>query len=255
MSFIDLIKKKWHDLRKWYIETVELIAKLIKQILLSLPKAILGILGFFVFIFAAEKIGWWVLPIYIVLMFLALWVHSKFTKKKTDYMKDMDIDHFSKSEIEDSFRRIDAIIESNIFAPENDQHPLVRSAFIELLICLRDLMYKTEKYTSRVTFDDDIVKNVKKINDITDVIKYVRDALCHLDSDKHYLEKGNIKATYNVIRGKGTLVKINDYEQTSEFSDDLCFFFGSQRIYLKRHIIRAIEEVKSKFLPILESSS
>jgi len=162
----------------------------------------------------------------------------------------MTIDQFSKSEIEDSLHRIDAILESNIFAPEKDEHPLVRSAFIELLICLRDLMYKTENYSSRVTFDEDIVKK-EEINDITDVIKYVRDALCHLDSDNHYLEKGNIKATYNVIRGRGTIVKLNDYEQTSEYSDDLCFFFGSQRIYLQRHIIRAIEEVKSKLLPIL----
>ena len=167
---------------------------------------------------------------------------------------DMGLDTFSRSEIENSFGRIDAILNSKIFDQENDSHPLVRSAFIELLICLRDLMYKTEKYASRITFDDDCVKN-KKISDITDFIKYVRDALCHLDSDNHYLEEGNIKATYNIIRGKGTLLKTNDYEQTAEYSDDLCFFFGSQRIYLYRHIIRAIEEAKSKLRPIINVSS
>lgn len=166
----------------------------------------------------------------------------------------MEIDFFSKSEIEDSLSRIDLILKSNIFAPENSQNPLVRSAFIELLICLRDLMYKTEKYSSRIAFDDDIVKN-DNINDISDEIKYVRDALCHLDSENHYLEKGNIKATYNVMRGRGTLVKIKDFEQSSEHADDLCFFFGSHRIYLHRHIVRAVEEVKSKLLPILKSNS
>lgn len=75
-----MIEKKWHDLKDWYIEIVELFTELIKQILLSLPKAILGIIGFFVFIFATIKFGWWVLPIYIVLMFLAIWIHSKFIK-------------------------------------------------------------------------------------------------------------------------------------------------------------------------------
>jgi len=110
-------------------------------------------------------------------------------------------------------------------------------------------MYKTEKYSSRITFDDDIVKN-DSIIDITDVIKYVRDALCHLDSDNHYLEAGDIKASYNIIRGKGT-IKIGDFEQTSSYKDDLCFFFGNQRIYLNRHIVRAFEEVKLKLLPIL----
>lgn len=166
----------------------------------------------------------------------------------------MDLDTFSKSEIEDSLQRIDEILQSNIFSSKNNAHPLLRSAFIELLVCLRDLMYKTEKYSTRVTFDNDIIKN-ENINDITDVIKYVRDALCHLDSDNHYLEEGNIRATYNIIHGKGTLLKIGNYEQTSEHADDLCFFFGSQRIYLNRHIIPAIEEVKSKLLPILQSSS
>ena len=166
----------------------------------------------------------------------------------------MCIDHFSKSEIEDSIRRIDAIFQSDIFASANDAHPLVRSAFIEMLICLRDLMYKTEKYATRVAFDDDIVKS-DKINDITDVVKYVRDALCHLDSDNHYLEKGNIKATYNIMRGKGTIVKIGDFEQTSNYSDDLCFFFGSQRIYLHRHILRAFKEVKTKLIPLLNNNS
>ena len=166
----------------------------------------------------------------------------------------MDIDNFSKSEIEDSLSRVDEILKSKIFTPENIANPLVKSAFIELLICLRDLMYKTEKFSTRVAFDNDIIKN-DKINDITDVIKYVRDALCHLDSDNHYLEKNNIKATYNIMFGKGTVAKINDYEQTSEHEDDICFFFGSQRVYLNRHIITAIKEVKSKLLPLLEKSS
>ena len=80
----------------------------------------------------------------------------------------MDIDTFSKSEIEDSLQRIDEILKSNIFSSENNANPLLKSAFIELLVCLRDLMYKTEKYSTRVSFDNDIIKN-EKINDITDV--------------------------------------------------------------------------------------
>ena len=165
-------------------------------------------------------------------------------------MEVINIDHFSKCEIEDSLGRIDEILQSGIFLEKNHAHPLFKSAFIEVLICLRDLMYKTEKFSSRVSFQDDIIK-ADKINDITDVIKYVRDALCHLDSDNHYLEKGNIKATYNILRGKGTLMRCGDYEQTSEHEDDLCFFFGSQRLYFKRHIMRVIEEVKSKLLPTI----
>ena len=162
----------------------------------------------------------------------------------------MEIDFFSKSEIESSFNRIDAILETNIFHAENKKNPLLKSAFIELLVCLRDLMYKTEKYSSRISFDEDIVKN-DKVNDITDVIKYVRDALCHLDSDIHYLEEGDIKAIFNIIYGKGSILSVFDYVQESDYLDDICFFFGSQKIYLKRHILPAVEEAKSKLLPLL----
>ena len=165
----------------------------------------------------------------------------------------MAIEFFIKSEIEDDIKRITNILSSNILAKENSQSPLVRSAFIETLISLRDLMYKTEKYVSRIDFDNDVVQT-DKIKDITDLIKYVRDALCHLDSENHYIEHGNIKATYNIMHGKGTRLSIGDFKQESDYEDDTCFFFGSQKIYLTRHIIKAFEVAKDKLLPILNSS-
>ena len=79
-NFMNMIEKKWHDLKKWYIGIVELLSELIKHILLFLPKAILGIIGLLIFVFAAMKIGWWVAPIYIALLFLIAWIHSKFVK-------------------------------------------------------------------------------------------------------------------------------------------------------------------------------
>ena len=163
----------------------------------------------------------------------------------------MTIDFFTKGEILASIRRIEDLLASKIFSPENSESPLVRSAFIETLVCLRDLMYKTEKYAERLDFDDDIVRT-DKIKDVTDTIKYVRDALCHIDSDKHYIEKGNIRASYNIAYRKGRLLKNGDFEQASDYDDEVCFFFGSQKIYLKRHIIRAAKEAKRRLLPLLD---
>ena len=157
----------------------------------------------------------------------------------------MTIDFFTKGEILSSIQNIEKIIGCGIFAPENMGHPLLRAAFIALLIDLRDLMYKTEKYAGRIMFSDDVRTN-ENVRDVSDLIKYVRDALCHLDSNAHYLEPGNIRATFNVAFGKATLIKIGDFEQSSEYSDDICFFFGSQRIYLKRHVVRAFDEAKTK---------
>jgi hypothetical protein len=111
-------------------------------------------------------------------------------------------------------------------------------------------MHKAEKYASRISFDDDVIKT-EKINDITDVVEYVRDALCHLDSDNHYLEPGEKKATFSIIYGKGSVLTLFGYAQESYYPDDVCFFYGSQKIYLNRHILPAVEEAKSKLLPIL----
>jgi len=160
-----------------------------------------------------------------------------------------DIDFFTRSEIKRSIDRIQQLQDSGIFHLDNSGSPLVKSAFIEVLICLRDLMYKTEKYDKRIDFDDDIVKT-DDIKDITDTIKYVRDALCHLNSDNHYIEK-NCLASYNIVYGKGQMLNIGDSGQSSDYDDDVCFFFGAQKIYLVRHIVRAFGEAKKKLLPLI----
>jgi hypothetical protein len=165
-----------------------------------------------------------------------------------------DVDHWDKGEIKSAMGHIDQILGSGIFDPPNAGNPLFRAAFVELLINLRDLMYKAEKYAARISFTDDVTVT-QQVNDVTGLIKYVRDALCHPDSDNHYLEKGNIKATFNVIFGKGTLLKMGDFEQSNPHQDDTCFLFGSQRIFLQRHIVRAYEEAKSKLMPLLQNAN
>jgi hypothetical protein len=160
------------------------------------------------------------------------------------------LDFFEKSDIEQAISHINELLQCGIFQPENSQNALFRAAFIELLIALRDLMYKAQKHAARIAFDDD-VRKTDKVQDVSDLIKYVRDALCHPDSDNHYIEAGNIKATFNVAFGKVNLMKIGEFEQSSAYPDDICFFFGSQGIYLHRHIVRAFEEAKQKLLPLL----
>ena len=127
---------------------------------------------------------------------------------------------------------------------------MFRAAFIELLIALLDLMYRSDKFGRRIAFTDD-VKQTEEVKDVTNLIKYVRDALCHPDSDNHHIESG-IKASFNVIFGQGCLLKINDFEQSSKYPDDICFFFGSHGIYLRRHVVRAFNEAKEHLLPLVE---
>jgi len=163
----------------------------------------------------------------------------------------MDFD--DKSEVSRSFSRIHTLLGCGIFHPQNARNPLVQSALIEILICLRDLMHKSENYAKRIDFTDDVTIG-GEVKDVTSLIAYVRNALCHIHSDKHYLVPRNILASYNVIYGKQVLLTINDFEQSNPYEDDTCFFFGVQRIFLKRHILRAFEESKSLLSPLLKDS-
>ncbi|RPJ81810.1 MAG: hypothetical protein EHM18_16450 [Acidobacteria bacterium] len=158
------------------------------------------------------------------------------------------MDWYDESEIKDDFQRAESILGSGIFEPGNAGHPLFKSAFIELLICLRDLMYKAAEYATPIDFTDDVTIQ-GKVKDVSSLIKYVRDALCHVDSNNHYIDAG-MKASFNVQFGRGRM-KVGALEQVNPYPDDTCFFFGTQRIYLKRHVLRAFDEARNGLSPLI----
>lgn len=159
-------------------------------------------------------------------------------------------DFLVESQIEQDIRNINAILNTNIFDKDHATHPLRQAAFIQLLICLRDLMYKTQKYSRRISFADDVIIT-DKVHDVTDLIKYVRDAVCHPDIPNHKIDQTII--TFCVIYGKGSSITIGNTELKSDYDDDICFIFGAQKIYLRRHIIRAFNEAFAKLTPLLHN--
>ena len=150
-------------------------------------------------------------------------------------------------------RRIEELLGCGIFAPENSQNPLVRSALAELLILVRDLLAKAKLYAEPVTFADDI--NISaNVNNVSDAIKFIRDAICHIDSNNRNHEECDARLSYNIAYGKRNLMKIGEVEIKSDYDDDVCFFFGSQKLYLNRHIVRAYNEAKMKLLPLVRNA-
>jgi len=160
------------------------------------------------------------------------------------------MDFQTKNDIQQSFSRIEKLFECGIFNKENSENPLVQSALTELLIRLRDLMAKSNYYANGITFQDDINKS-DKITHVSDTIKFIRDAICHIDSKNHSHEECNARLSYNIAYGKCNLMKIGDIEIKSDYTDDVCFFFGSQKLYLNRHLKRAYTEAKKELQPIL----
>ena len=148
-----------------------------------------------------------------------------------------------RQDCESNIRRVEELINCGIFNQENSSNILQVSAFIDLMICMRDLMHKTEKHTKKIDFNEDILKN-SYVTDVSDAIRAVRDACCHIDSFKRNFDENGNRGSYNVAYGKCNFMKIGELELNSEYEDDMAIFYGVNRLYFKRHIIRAFEEAK-----------
>ena len=55
-----------------------------------------------------------------------------------------------------------------------------------------------------------------------------------------------------VMFGAGCMAEINGVRIESMYSDDIAFFFGPQRLYLRRHIARAYKDAVAHLRPLLE---
>ena len=161
-----------------------------------------------------------------------------------------------KSDIEGSFHRIDELLGCGIFDPsrDRDRDPLVRSALTELLILIRDLMAKAKIYAEPIDFTDDI-NITDKVQNVSCAIIFVRDAVCHVDSENHNHDECDARLSYNIAYGKHTLMKFRGVQIKSDYEDDVCFFFGHQKLYLKRHLERAYWEARDKLLPLVSKSA
>jgi hypothetical protein len=164
------------------------------------------------------------------------------------------MDFFAQTECSGTIRRIAELINCGIFEQQNSEHVLFHSAFIELMICLRDLLEKAQIYVKRVSFSDDVITN-DYVRDIHDAVTAMRDACCHIDSYKKHLGKPQHRASFLTIYGKGILAKIDDIELRSDYPDDMAFFHGTNRLYMKRHIIRCFDEATSLLNPLLSKDS
>ncbi len=162
------------------------------------------------------------------------------------------MDFSSQQECKGTIKRIRELIGCKIFESNNSKHILYNSAFIELMICLRDLLEKAQIYAHRLTFTDDVIPS-EYVRDIHGLVKAMRDGCCHIDSYTKPLGKPQHRGSFNVMYGKGSLAKINDVELKSDYTDDIAFFHGTNRIYLKRHIIRAFEEAVTLLDPMIEN--
>ncbi len=103
------------------------------------------------------------------------------------YGVGMDVN--DRLDCEANIRKIEELLSCGILEPVNSTKTILQcSAFIHLMICLRDLLSKAEKQGKRISWCDDVIVNAY-VHDITDAVIAVRDACCHIDSHKRRLTR------------------------------------------------------------------
>lgn len=168
-----------------------------------------------------------------------------------------NFDFFTQTDICSSIIRAEDLLNTGIFEETNRGNPLFRSAFIELLILVNDLMHKCKGINHKICFSEDITPFThptsarKNFSDVFDAIKHCRDAMCHIDADQHMLTAEGVKATFNTCYGKGTILQVNSTRLESKYDDDIAFQIGPQVLYMNRHIQRAFTDCKAILTPLL----
>lgn len=163
----------------------------------------------------------------------------------------MNLNDTTKSRIRASIREAQEIINSKVLESHN---PFWNSSISRFLIIMRDLIKKSEKYLNkRIDFMDD-VKIDLDIKDVTDLITYYRNAVCHPEADNltsFEIDNSKVETSFNVIFGKGNLLQIGSFTFDNEYEDDVAINFADKKLLLKRHLIRAFCELKLAFDPHL----
>ncbi len=145
---------------------------------------------------------------------------------------------FVKSQIKSNLREIKILLNSGVFNTpilQVFQEPV----FVSIILKLDDLLQKFRILNQKINFNDDI-----NSGDITDLVNKIRNAICHLNSGENLLDKKTqTKFVFNMLIGKVNAIDIGDnIVAKSDYDDDIAFFYGEHRIYLKRHIIRVLTE-------------
>ena len=151
-------------------------------------------------------------------------------------------DFFVKSQIGSNISDTEGLLGTGVFIA-NILRPFQEPVFVSIILKLNDLLQKLNQLGKRISFNDDMVDM-----DITDLVNKIRNAICHLDSPENMLDKeSRIKFVFNVAVGKVNIINTGKTTINSDYDDDIAFFYGDYRIYLKRHIVRILKEAKGVY--------
>lgn len=146
--------------------------------------------------------------------------------------------------LESYLRKCQELFSTGIF--RQHESPLFQSAVVHLLVLLKELTSMVANEGNRVIFQDDILPS-NEVKDVTHLIAVCRNAACHILSKENYIA-GDIYSTANTIIGYAPNVwECGGVLRGCDFADDVAFFYGEYRIYLRRHLLRVVNEISCKY--------
>jgi hypothetical protein len=145
-------------------------------------------------------------------------------------------------EMSAAYGSIRKVVESNVL--NHPSHPLFEAGVTSLFINLNDLLQKAKAAERRITFTEDVLVPGEEDADVTDLINKARNAACHLTSAVQSVGWGRMRM--NVMAGycpRAIVTPTDTYG--CDYEDDVAIQYGPIRVYLRRHALRALEEVQS----------
>lgn len=148
---------------------------------------------------------------------------------------------FREGDIRLAISGIKRVLESGVFSPEGMASPFFEPSVVYSLILLNDLLQKADDDGKRVTFSDDITGGNDGV-DVTKLIRDCRNAACHIGSRLAEVDAGRFR--FNVVAGRvPNAFVINSVSYGSDYDDDIAVFYGPMRLYLRRHFLRAYNDI------------
>ena len=135
------------------------------------------------------------------------------------------------SEIFGNILRLNDLLKTQILGTYNNS-VFIHSAFSEVMILLRDLISKAELYFDYRILEDHDVNKTKDVENVSDLIIYMRNAVCHLESENNKINGSRFK--FFRFYNNHTVIEVNGYPVQSKYNDDIGYCFGKTDVILQK---------------------
>ncbi|GAB3935288.1 hypothetical protein [Larkinella terrae] len=137
--------------------------------------------------------------------------------------------------------RVHKLIESLTFYRDSDEKEPWKATFAELIMTVDDLLKHFRQLGQEIAFTEAVGVN-GKIQDITSLVVWMRSCLPALITDlSDHLPANRLNRYFN--QGNGYFA--NGCFFSVDYDNEQAFFIDDQRIYLKHHLVRLVDEVES----------